>query len=184
VGGTTAAPPTTAAPTTTTTTASTTTTAGPTTTTTRPPQALPPKSVDASSQLPTDGATTYGPANLVDGKLATAWNEGAPSTGEGQYVSFRYDQKVRVTGLRIANGYQRTDATFAGNVRVRRLRVSFSDDSPPVEIELKDAKGFQDIIFNHPYVLTSLRLTILTTYPTRKWDDAALSEVQLVGYPG
>ena len=92
------------------------------------------------------------------------------------------DQKVQVTGLRIANGYQKSDATFAGNVRVRRLRVSFSD-SPPVEVALKDAKGYQDIVFNHPYAITSLRLTILATYPTFTWDDAALSEVQLVGYP-
>ena len=159
-----------------------TTTAGPTTTTTKPTEALPPDKVEATSQLAADGTTTYGPGNLVDGKLATAWNEGAPGTGEGQYVSFRYKRTVRVTGLRIANGYQKTDATFAGNVRLRRLRVSFSD-SPPVEIELRDAKGFQDIILDRPSVLTSLRLTILSTYPERQWDDAALSEVQVVGYP-
>ena len=179
--GTSASPATTIGPTTTTF-LPTTTTLGPTTTTTKPPQPLPPTSVDASSQLPADGAITYGPDNLIDGNLSTAWNEGTPGTGEGQSVSFRYDRKVEVTGLRIANGYQKSDATFAGNLRVRTLRVSFSD-SDPVVVSLKETKGFQDITFSHPYVITSLRLTILATYPTHTWDDAALSEVQLVGYP-
>lgn len=138
---------------------------------------LSPASVEASSSLPSDGDITYGPDNLFDGSLSTAWQENAPGGGEGEWVRFAFGREVTVAGLEIANGYQKDDSRFTGNARVETLQLEYSDGTTQ-QVRLYDDTGFQEVA-TQAEPTEWLRLTILTVYEGGTWDDTALSEVHI-----
>jgi hypothetical protein len=157
---------------------------GITTTTATPPsgEALAPTESRASSLLPPDGRITYGPENLTDGDLTTAWNEAAEGTGVGEWVQFYFSPAVKLERIEIANGYQKDDRRFEGNVRVRVLRLEYSNGDSHL-VELFDEQGFQSV---EPLKRSFdwLRLTIVSVYPDSTWKDAALTEVRFFGKQG
>jgi hypothetical protein len=138
-----------------------------------------PAEVMASSSLPRTDTHSYDAQNLLDAKLATAWNEDAPGDGEGEWVRFGFAEIVTIGRIDIANGYQSDKTTYANNPRVRELRLTFSDGSSQ-RVQLKDEMGYQTITLE-PKKTEWLRMTIVSTYPGEKWADAALSEVRLYG---
>jgi hypothetical protein len=154
-------------------TVSTETTTGETTTGNR----LDPSEVLASSSLAPTSTHTYGAHNLLDGKLATAWNENAPGDGEGEWVRFGFAGIVSIARIDVANGYQSDPTTYANNPRVKELRLTFSDGSSQ-RVTLQDKTGYQTIELTKPKKIEWFRLTIVSTFPGDKWHDAALSEVR------
>lgn len=136
-----------------------------------------PVSVEASSSLPSKGGNTYGPDNLFDGSLSTAWQENAPGSGEGEWVRFDFGHLVTLSTLEIANGYQKDSRRFTGNARVETLQLEYSDGTTQ-QARLYDDVGFQEIAAT-PKSTEWLRLTILSVYQGDAWDDAALSEVHI-----
>lgn len=155
---------------------STTSSLPPETTLTRGPS-LSPTSVEASSSLPSEGGNTYGPANLFDGSLDTAWQENAPGGGEGEWVRFDFGSEVTVSTMEIANGYQKDGPRFTGNARVETLQLEYSDGTTQ-QVRLYDDTGFQEVA-TQAKPTEWLRLTILSVYEGDRWDDAALSEVHI-----
>lgn len=158
--------------------------AGSTTTKTTSPDTarIFPSTSKSSSSLPPTDEFTYGPANLSDNDLATAWNEGASGDGVGEWVSFTFNEPVLLSRIDIANGYQRDQKRFLGNERVRGLRIEYSTGEVQ-DLQLYDDMGYQEV---QPVVaatvgVTSVRLTILSVYPGESWEDAALSEVRFIG---
>jgi len=136
-----------------------------------------PTSVAASSSLPSAGGITYGPDNLFDDFLETAWQEGADGSGEGEWVRFDFGREITLSAIEIANGYQKDTRRFAGNSRVETLRVEYSDGTTQ-QVRLYDDPGFQEVTPAQKQTQW-LRLTILSVYPGDTWDDAGLSEVHL-----
>ncbi|OPZ77635.1 MAG: Nicotine adenine dinucleotide glycohydrolase (NADase) [Actinobacteria bacterium ADurb.Bin444] len=170
--------------TTTTSSARTSTTAGSTTTkaTSADQARVFPSNAKASSSLPPTDQFTYGPSNLSDNDLSTAWNEGASGDGVGEWLSFSFNQPVRLSRIDIANGYQRDQKRYLGNGRVRGLRIEYSNGDMQ-EIQLYDDMGYQEV---QPAVpsdvgISSVRMTILSVYPGESWEDAALSEIRFIG---
>lgn len=76
---------------------------------------------DASTFL-TDQYGTYPAENLIDGDAATAWAEGAPGAGDGQWVSISVPG-ITVAGIAIRTGYQKSEKTFADNARPKEISV-------------------------------------------------------------
>ncbi len=136
-----------------------------------------PASVEASSVLPAENDLTYEPDNLLDGSLATAWQESAEGNREGEWVRFDFGRTITLSAIEIANGYQKDDSRFSGNPRVETLRVEYSDGTTQ-QVRLYDDTGFQEIT-PAPKPTEWLRLTILSVYPGDSWDDAGFSEVRL-----
>lgn len=141
-----------------------------------------PSMAKASSSLPSTGEFTYGPENLSDNDLTTAWNEGAPGDGVGEWVSFTFSAPVHLIRIDIANGYQRDQRRFLGNGRVDALRIEYSTGAVQ-EVRLHDDMGYQEIqpVVGSNDEVTSVRLTILSVHPGQSWQDAALSEVRFIG---
>lgn len=141
-----------------------------------------PSSCKASSFLPATDEYTYGPENLSDNNLSTAWNEGASGDGVGEWVSFSFSSPVQLTRIDIANGYQRDQRRFLGNERIQALRIEYSSGKSQ-EVQLHDDMGYQEVqtavVANED--VSSVRLTILSVYPGESWEDAALSEVRFIG---
>ena len=132
----------------------------------------------ASSQLPGDDkAPDYGPYMARDGDLVTAWNEGAPNDGVGEWIQLEAPEKQKVSGLRIATGFQKTEEIYSQNRRPRDITISF-EDGTTYNALLDDALGYQIITFNRPVETRIVRITINSTYKGKYFDDCCISEVE------
>lgn len=136
-----------------------------------------PHAATASSTLKATAITDFRPTNLLDGNLASAWNEGADGTGVDEWVRLAFSELIPLARIEIANGYQRDAERFSGNVRIKSIELEYSDGTTQV-VQLLDAQGLQTI---KPAASDTewIKLTILSVYPTYKWQDAALSEVRV-----
>lgn len=136
--------------------------------------------VSASSALPAEGARSYGSDNLVDDDPTTAWNEGEPGDGTGERIDLVLSEPTRVTELLVWNGYQAEDF-FPQHNRVRSLRLELGDRR--FTVQLLDRSGPQAIELPEPVTTDLVRLTIASVYPGDRYNDAALSEIEVRGTP-
>lgn len=134
----------------------------------------------ASSSLPPAGSTTHGPGNLIDGDPASAWNEAGEGSGTGQWVALELVEPAQIARLLVWNGHQK-GALFNENARVRDVRIELGGES--FTATLLDTRGPQAVDLPEPVPADEIRLTIEAVYPGTRYDDAALSEVRLLGLP-
>ncbi|MCP5072233.1 MAG: hypothetical protein GY947_02920 [Rhodobacteraceae bacterium] len=130
----------------------------------------------ASSTLRSKGKNKYAPGMAGDGDPATAWVEGVPGLGHGQWIEFILEGPAKVQTLEIVNGYAKSKASFRNNARIRAYRISV-DDTPIHEGILKDTTARQQIRLGKPHRGTIWRLTVLDTYDGKRWEDLAVSEI-------
>lgn len=154
----------------------------------------------ASSERPrsrwTDGAGNYyyfGAGKMIDADPTTAWT---PGSGNkliddviGQYADFRFGSPVRLEGVQVLNGYQRSEEAFYENSRPRRIEVSFQRNgsqtfSNPLTFEMYDnLVGWQHLNFDIQEGVVAFRLRILDVYRGTKFaNDVGISEVRASGY--
>ncbi len=137
-----------------------------------------PTSAKASSILEATSTIAYRATNLLDGDLATAWNEGVDGPGIGEWVRFDFSEQLVLTRIEIANGYQKDSERFAGNPRVKSLKVEYSNGAVQM-VTLLDTEEFQTITPTTPQPIEWFKLIIVSVYPGAKWEDTALSEVRI-----
>ncbi len=92
--------------------------------------------VRASSVLPPRGRVDYDAANLLDGDPGTAWSEGAPESGIGVTIRFRFARALDVDAIRLSNGYAKSSGLFGANGSVTRLRVR--TDRRTITVRVRD----------------------------------------------
>ena len=136
-----------------------------------------PTSATASSTLEATSTNSYRVTNLVDGDLATAWNEGTDGMGLGEWVRFEFSQQRVLARIEIANGYQKDDGRYLGNPRVKSLKLEYSNGTTQL-VDLLDTKEFQAITPTRQPV-EWVKLVIVSVYAGEEWEDTALSEVRL-----
>ena len=136
--------------------------------------------ITATSELPGAVGTTYTAENLLDDDPATAWNEGEPGDGTGQRLELELAGPTDVSGLLVWNGYQSGDR-YAQHNRVRTLRLEIGDRA--FRVRLLDRRGPQAIELPEPVTGERVTLEILATFPGDRYNDAALSEVDVLGVP-
>lgn len=71
--------------------------------------------------------STYGAENVIDGRLDTAWVEGASDVGIGESVTIRADTYQEVHGVKLHLGYQKSAERFAQNGYPTKVRITTSD---------------------------------------------------------
>lgn len=139
------------------------------------------REVSASSTLPAEGSIRYRPELVTDGDPATAWNDGADRAGIGEELVLTLPTPAWVDRISFRNGYQKDERTFFDNARVRALRADF-DDGSSYELRLADHAGVQAVELPVPALARSVRLEILSVYPGDRYDDLAISEIDLGGW--
>jgi hypothetical protein len=135
----------------------------------------------ASSTQHPDGSISYAPANTLDGRATTAWN--SDGQGAGAVLTYTFAAPVDLTSITLLNGYQKVLRTsgghsvdlFALNQRVRVLRVV--TDGGAVGWTLRDDRAPQSLSRAFGRTRT-VRLQVVSTYPSRKYKDLAVSEVR------
>ena len=130
----------------------------------------------------------FQPGMAIDDDPDTAWQEGAPQEKD-QWIEVAFDPS-RADTLVIRNGYQASQATFRGNRRLRDVLVSV-DGGKAIPVRLKDSTKPQEVNVGGVSGATKVRITIVSTYPGEAttvegtpFDDAAVSELTVLGVPG
>lgn len=142
-----------------------------------------PEKVTASSQLKPAGDNTYDAKNAHDFSFKTAWVEGVPGYGAGEYLEYLFkNESPRVTDILIYNGYLKSEAGWKKNSRVKRLKLSVNG-RPFVILDLRDTRALQTFKLPGPLGRTSngkdmvLRFEILDVYKGDAYDDTAITEL-------
>lgn len=134
--------------------------------------------ITASSELAPAGSTTYDATNLIDGDPSSAWNEGEPGDGSGERLELHLAEPTTVTGLLVWNGYQSEDF-FVQHNRVRTLRLELADRT--FTVQLLDRRGPQAVDLPGPVTAERIGIEVTETYPGDRYNDAALSEIEVLG---
>ncbi|CAN7451040.1 hypothetical protein LJR030_004652 [Rhizobium sp. LjRoot30] len=134
--------------------------------------------VCVSSILEPQLGSRYGSVNLTDGRGSTAWVEGAAGDGIGEYIAIEFDAPVSISGMEVANGYGKNADLFEKNSRVRNFSLSTSRGDRQ-SIALRDERDWQTIGMSLPEKTKWLVLTISSVYPGWKYQDTAISGLDL-----
>lgn len=147
----------------------------------------------ASSVLASKPPGRYRIANLFDGKLETAWVEGAKGDGKGEWVEVAFARPVALDGFFLAPGYGLTPEIFQDN-RVPALLELLADGKAVNGYELRYSMAIVSlgcfpaaatwnwaprvVVFDGPVVAKRLRLIVKEVLPSARarFDDLALSE--------
>lgn len=133
----------------------------------------------ASSVLSPQAGNTYGPQNLFDGRLETAWVEGKQGQGAGEWVVVELAAPLEIAAIQLLNGYHKNRDVFVKNSRVKGLKLSLSNGVTKT-VELEDRDGIQEIKLPQGQAISWVQLVLQSTYPGSKFADTAISELRLI----
>lgn len=148
------------------------------------------REVRASSELAPQGKASYAAELAHDFNAYTAWVEGKPDDGVGEWLEYvfrfpdEWGDRMGVNGVIVVNGYAKNPSAWKANSRVKRLALDV-DGKPWAEIRLLDTDRIQAASF--PLVKfpagkdTVLRFRILEVHRGKKYRDTALSELLFTG---
>lgn len=141
--------------------------------------------ISASSSL----SEKYKAENIHDFCITTAWVEGEPGNGEGEYIMYSFPAICpRITAVSIHNGYIKDKRTWKNNGRVKKLLMYYNDE-PYAILNLQDTRdcqtfdvgvlGFHDFKEDTPD--WTIKFEILEVYPGDKYQDTAITEIYFDG---
>lgn len=135
--------------------------------------------LEVSSRLSPQGASTYGPEHLLNGP-DTAWVEGAAGDGVGEWIKITEAggrRNMKFQSVTIWNGYQKSKKSFAENGRVKALVVSWKGGSESVALE--DRMGEQTIRLRQPVSSPWVKFEIASAFPGTRFSDTAISGISV-----
>lgn len=136
-------------------------------------------SVEASSVRESMGSNTYGPENLYDNKLNTAWVDGSPDDGKGDMLKIYLDGSKRVSYLKIFSGYHKSEKRYFQNHRPAMIKITTSNGA-------EYTRAIPDVMEPQLFYLGDVETEfvefgILATYPGDELMDTCISEVDVYG---
>ncbi|MBR4868853.1 MAG: protein kinase [Clostridia bacterium] len=118
------------------------------------------------------------PDRLLDGKMDTAWVEGAEGYGENEYVTIPFTQTCSISKITIWGGYHKSNELYQLNSRPAKVLIVFSDGSQ-YSADLKDTIAGTEITFKPKVATDSVTIKIVSVNPGSKFKDTVISEVSL-----
>lgn len=153
-----------------------------------------PDSVYASSALAPQSGIQYDGSNAHDLSYKTAWVEGAPGNGVGEYLVYRFSPTApRITTITIVNGYVKSEKSWRDNARVKKLKM-YLNNKPFAILNLQDVRNEQ--IFTFAPIGNSnredwealatqpawtMKFEIMEVYKGDRFEDCAISEIYFDG---
>ena len=125
----------------------------------------------------------YHPNYAMDGDPASAWNEGAETSGAGEWLRVPITKQEGLTALtlRIMNGYQKSEALFQANTRAKTIQVTLLPGGQTRSLTLEDKLGWQELTIQDlkADVVEAIELKIVDVYEGGKYKDLCISEIEL-----
>lgn len=134
--------------------------------------------IEATSTKPDSTLHRYTTASLLDKNSATAWISGSANT-QTLTLKLSLPDDQRLVGLRIGNGYDKSDEVFASFSRVRSCHISL-DNGPATYWRLPDTHTQDLFIPITPVTGTmpqAIVLTIDETYSGENHTEVAISSL-------
>lgn len=120
---------------------------------------------------------SYTASNAWDGRWDTSWTEGVDGNGIGESLTFFAPDEQMVSGIRILNGYCKSEKLYYENNRIKKIQISCSNGSI-YTYNLSDTFGEYNVIsFSYPEYCSSIELSICDVYKGSKYDDTCITEV-------
>ena len=138
-----------------------------------------------------DSRTVIRPLELGDGQMSTAWIEGAPGLGRGQFVTARVNDALKMRGVKITAGHLGSAEDYAAFAKPRRILISLEDgtrfaaDLPAESYELAAERGGHVIWFPRPVQSSCLSVVLIDgergapTAPEEVWKGGAVAISEL-----
>lgn len=142
--------------------------------------------VEASSVLSDGSKIPYSAEMANDLSYATAWVEGVPGGGTGEYLEYHFrNESPRVTNVIVSNGYVKNQAAWKNNNRVKKLKMYVNNKEAGI-LNLKDTRDDQvfDVgMLGHNADKSDLvlRFEIMEVYRGDRYDDTAITEIYFDG---
>ncbi|MCC5916617.1 MAG: hypothetical protein JJU02_04745 [Cryomorphaceae bacterium] len=150
--------------------------------------------LSASSELEPSEGNNYSAKNAHDLSYKTAWIEGVPGYGIGEYLTYHIrPQNPRITKVIIVNGYVKSEKTWKENSRVKKLKM-YIDDKPFAMLLLEDTRQEQIFSFEplgysdrvnwddlHKKPWWTMKFEIAEVYKGDKYDETAITEIYFDG---
>ena len=144
--------------------------------------------ITVSSFLESQSDNNYGAKQIDDYSLITAWVEGVPNSGQGEWVEIHFDKlssnnsEIQINGFYLFNGYRKSKESWERNARVKKMKM-YINGEPQAIVEFEDSYQLQSVSFYAIELKNNLkiRLEILDIYPGSMYSDLAISELKLKG---
>ena len=119
----------------------------------------------------------------IDGDLKTAWNTYQSMSGEWIKLSTKDGRAYEVAGIRIANGYWKSQKVYRTNSRVKTMSI-YGDGNHIQTFHVEDGVDYQTYMFDTPAVCSEWMLYIEDGYAGSSYKDCCITELDLVGVNG
>jgi len=132
--------------------------------------------VQASSCL--EPMEAYHTDFLFDSRSEFGWSDGnQTSTGDGENLTFFFDQPQRIEKIKIWNGYQRSQTHFDQNERASVISFGADGGNAP-KYQLSDTMEPQVITLDTPLEDRSFTMNILEIHEGATYKDLVISELR------
>lgn len=147
-----------------------------------PSNVLPRIVASSSSVRKPDDGNFYFPNLAFDNNSATAWCEGAPGAGQGEWLQFNFDREITLKTIKIQPGYFKNEQTWRKNNRVAKVSVKVSDHIMR-EFYLSDERKTQTLEVGNART-NWVKITVEDYFPgASDSKDTLISEVSFVTEP-
>lgn len=127
---------------------------------------------------------SYEPSKMLDGDPETAWSaEYAPDTDAWLKVHLR--EEAAVAAISLIPGFSKTTHEKYGDIfklnhRIKDVLIEFPSGKT-VNHTFQDSQLLQTIVISPPETCSEFQIVIKSVYPTEKWEDISISELEISG---
>ena len=143
-----------------------------------------PSEIVASSTLGNQGSNNYQAENAHDFSYKTAWVEGKPDYGIGEYLIYSFpSHHPPISNVIVVNGYVKSESAWINNSRVKKLNM-YVNNNLYAYLHLDDVRANQN--FSIPKIDNSIKKSnevwtikfeIAEVYEGQKYSDVAITEI-------
>lgn len=135
--------------------------------------------ITASSTLAPQKGISYLPKNVGDNNWETVWVEGAKGSGVGEWIEVELEVPKPLQSVNVQGGYLSDTALFLANARPKQVELLLNGEHK-ITAKLLDREESTDIpVIDYKKPVQTVRLTIQAVYPGEKWQDCAITGIEV-----
>lgn len=127
---------------------------------------------------------SYVPSKMLDGDPETAWSAEYIVGGDA-WIKVYLREEAAVAAVSLIPGFAKTTHERYGDIfklnhRIQDVEIEFPSGNK-IKHRFDDAATLQPAGINPPEVCAEFTIRILSVYPTEKWPDICISELEVAG---
>lgn len=127
---------------------------------------------------------SYEPSKMLDGDKETAWSA-EYKEGEDAWLVVHLREEAAIAAISLIPGFSKTTHEKYGdifklNYRIKDVEFEFPDGTA-VAHKFEDSPMLQAVPVQPPVTCEEFKIKIKSVYPTGKWNDVSISELEVSG---